>query len=137
MARRWRRAPGERQSGKPAPTGNPAARTARRSGGKENENSASALANSASVRPGWTWILEVCKCEITWWARDEKDTRLFLTLGVVGAEARAERRRRPAACDGRRPVILRSTSTIFYFGKGSESYGKMSKLYELWGFRYV
>uniref|UniRef100_A0A2P2N7S1 Uncharacterized protein n=1 Tax=Rhizophora mucronata TaxID=61149 RepID=A0A2P2N7S1_RHIMU len=58
-ARRWSRAPAERQSGKPGPTGKPAESIARRSGGKEKPNSASARANSASDRPGWTWIPEL------------------------------------------------------------------------------
>lgn len=53
-ARRWSRAPAARQAGKPGPTGKPAERTARRSGGKTNPNSASARANSASESPGCT-----------------------------------------------------------------------------------
>lgn len=53
-ALRWRRAPGERQSGNPGPTGRPAWRTALRSGGKANPNSASERANSESFNPGWT-----------------------------------------------------------------------------------
>ena len=52
-------------------------------------------------------------------ARVLKESRLFLAgRGADGggaAEARAERRRRPATWAGFRPVILRSTSTMVIF----------------------
>ncbi|CAI0553620.1 unnamed protein product [Linum tenue] len=117
-ARRWRRAPWERQSGNPGPTGSPAERTARRSGGKEKPNSASARANSGSDRPGWTWIPELRRWVMTLSAREEKERRPLRTgrgtpeLAVEEAAARAERRRSPAMWAGLRPVIRRSTSTI-------------------------
>ena len=114
-ARRWRRAPAERQSGNPGPTGRPAERTARRSGGKAKPNSASDRANSDSVRPGWTWMPELRKWVITLSANEEKERRLLRggsEVVVDGAAARAERRRKPAIWAGFRPVILRSTSTI-------------------------
>lgn len=114
--RRWRRE-GElaaaRQSGKPGPRGKPAERTALRSGGKEKPNSASARANSASVKPGWTWMLEDLRWVMSLVAREVKERREVEVEGGVGAEAaRAERRRRPAMWAGFRPVILRSTSTM-------------------------
>lgn len=110
--RRWSRAPGERQSGKPGPTGRPAESTARRSGGKEKQNSASARANSASERPGWTWTPEFLRWVRTLSAREEKERRLLRRGAEEVAAARAERRRRPAMWAGLRVDILRSTSTI-------------------------
>lgn len=115
----WR-APAARQSGNPGPTGKPADRTALRSGGNANPNSASARANSDSDKPGWTWIPELLRWVIRFSAKEEYERRPFLTgrdglvfEGVVGpAAARADRRRRPATWAGFRPVILRSTSTI-------------------------
>lgn len=100
-ARRCRRAPGERQSGKPGPTGKPAARTARRSGGNEKPNSASARANSSSERPGCTCMPELRRWVMTLSARDENERRPLRTgrdeAGVAETEAaRADRRRRPA-----------------------------------------
>lgn len=106
-----------RQSGKPGPTGSPAERTARRSGGNAKPNSASERANSASERPGWTWIPEFRRWVKTLSAREENERRPFRAGSDAvadGAAARAERRRRPATWAGFRPVILRSTSTIVF-----------------------
>ena len=106
-----------RQSGKPGPTGSPAERTARRSGGNAKPNSASERANSASERPGWTWIPEFRRWVKTLSAREENERRPFRAGSEAvadGAAARAERRRRPATWAGFRPVILRSTSTIVF-----------------------
>ncbi|MFS7947478.1 hypothetical protein Hanom_Chr06g00548751 [Helianthus anomalus] len=108
--------PVDRQSGKPGPTGNPAERMALRSGGNAKPNSASALANSLSDNPGWTWIPEFFKWVKTLLDKDVKEMRLLRGgSGVDGDDvaALAERRRRPARCAGFRPVILLSTSTIF------------------------
>lgn len=105
-ALRWRRAPAARQSGKPGPTGNPAERMALRSGGNANPNSTSARANSDSDRPGWTWIPELLRWDVTFSAKEENERRPFRIGRVVAvavedgvggpAAARAERRRRPA-----------------------------------------
>ena len=106
-----------RQSGKPGPTGRPAERTARRSGGNAKPNSASERANSASERPGWTWMPEFRRWVKTLSAREENERRPFRAGSDAvadGAAARAERRRRPATWAGFRPVILRSTSTIVF-----------------------
>ena len=106
-----------RQSGKPGPTGSPAERTARRSGGNAKPNSASERANSASERPGWTWIPEFRRWVKTLSAREENERRPFRAGSEAvadGAAARAESRRRPATWAGLRPVILRSTSTIVF-----------------------
>lgn len=106
-----------RQSGNPGPTGSPAERTARRSGGNAKPNSASERANSASERPGWTWIPEFRRWVKTLSAREENERRPFRAGSDAvadGAAARAERRRRPATWAGFRPVILRSTSTIVF-----------------------
>ena len=106
-----------RQSGKPGPTGSPAERTARRSGGNAKPNSASERANSASERPGWTWIPEFRRWVKTLSAREEKERRPLRAGSEAvadGAAARAESRRRPATWAGFRPVILRSTSTIVF-----------------------
>lgn len=106
-----------RQSGKPGPTGSPAERTARRSGGNAKPNSASERANSASERPGWTWMPEFRRWVKTLSAREENERRPFRAGSDAvadGAAARAERRRRPATWAGFRPVILRSTSTIVF-----------------------
>lgn len=106
-----------RQSGKPGPTGSPAERTARRSGGNAKPNSASERANSASERPGWTWMPEFRRWVKTLSAREENERRPFRAGSEAvadGAAARAERRRRPATWAGFRPVILRSTSTIVF-----------------------
>lgn len=88
-----------RQSGKPGPRGKPAERMARRSGGKTKPNSASALANSASDRPGWTRMPEFFRWVMTLSANEEKETRPLRTgsdVAVVGAAARADKRRKPA-----------------------------------------
>lgn len=117
-ARRWSLAPPDRQSGKPGPTGMPAARTARRSGGKTNPNSASARANSASERPCCTSMPEFRSWVITLSTTEENETTPFRTgTGSDDDEeedeaARADNRRRPAMWAGFRPAILRSTSTI-------------------------
>lgn len=117
-ARSWiREGPTERQFGNPGPTGKAAERTALRSGGKEKPNSASAKANSEGDKPGWSRILEFLRWVMSLSAREVKEKRLLLRGGreveeVVVAAALAERRRSPAAWDGVRPVILRSTSTI-------------------------
>ena len=106
-----------RQSGNPGPTGSPAERTARRSGGNAKPNSASERANSASERPGWTWMPEFRRWVKTLSAREENERRPFRAGSDAvadGAAARAERRRRPATWAGFRPVILRSTSTIVF-----------------------
>ena len=106
-----------RQSGNPGPTGSPAERTARRSGGNAKPNSASERANSASERPGWTWIPEFRRWVKTLSAREENERRPFRAGSEAvadGAAARAESRRRPATWAGLRPVILRSTSTIVF-----------------------
>lgn len=114
-ARRWRRAPEERQSGKPGPRGRPAWRTALRSGGKANPNSASERANSGSVNPGWTWIPEDLRWVMRLEAREGRERREGIGVGGDGdgpEAARADRRRSPAKWAGLKPVILRSTSTI-------------------------
>lgn len=96
---RWRVEPDDRQSGNPGPSGRPAARIALRSGGKANPNSASALANSTSDKPLFTWTPEFFRCAMTFPATELKSRRLCREgTGVEGAEAAAlaERRRRPA-----------------------------------------
>lgn len=102
VARRGSRDPAAaRQSGNPAPTGRPAARMARRSGGNAKPKSASVRANSASERPGWTGMPELRRWVMTLLARDENENRPLRSVEAVAVAveteaARAERRRRPA-----------------------------------------
>lgn len=99
-ALRWARALGDRQSGKPGPRGRPVWRTALRSGGKVNPNSASARANSGSDNPGWSSVPEDWSRVMSLEAREEREIREGRGVGGVGPlgpdAARAERRRSPA-----------------------------------------
>lgn len=134
-ARSWKRdGPADRQSGNPGPSGNPAERIALRSGGKPNPNSASARANSDSLKPGWTCTPEFFRWVSTLSAKEVKERRLLRGgRGVEGVEAEAaaaalaESRRRPATWAGFRPVILRSTSTIVSVYSKEGLYGRRRK----------
>lgn len=91
----------ERQSAKPGPVGRKVEKIARRSGGKMKLNSASSLANSASVRPGRNLTLELMRWVLTVVHKSVKDCGVvWESVGVIaavhGADALAERRRRPA-----------------------------------------
>lgn len=105
----WRR----RQSGKPGPEGRPRERIARRSGGKGKPSSASVRARSVSERPGRIGTPE----EQRWARRDSaRGVRgrrpLRVGVGAGAVAARVERRRSPAAWEGVRVLMRRSTSTI-------------------------
>lgn len=89
----------DRQSGNPGPTGMPAARIARRSGGKTKLNSASARANSASERPGWTSTPELWSWVMTLSTTEENENKPLRSEEEEDEEdeaARADKRRRPA-----------------------------------------